>query len=87
MWVTILIIFTKPLLFGLLFHLPSPGNQGDTSIRRPGQDKHNDDHKSNFCQLPFILHGLREVGFPAAGSQLLNISVRGKRNTDISAGQ
>lgn len=74
------------MLFGLCFHLPCPGNQGDTSIWRPGQDIHNDDHKSNFCQFPLILQGLREVGFPAAGPQLLDISVR-EKDTDMSAGR
>lgn len=72
------------MLFGWCFHLPCPGNQGDTSIGRPGQDKHNDNYKSNLCQFPFILHGLREVGFPAAGPQLLNISVTEKEYKYIS---
>lgn len=39
-------------------YLPSPGDEGDTCIGRPGKHKHYDDHKGNLGQLPFSLDGL-----------------------------
>ena len=63
-------------------YLPSPGDESDACIGRPGKHKHYDDHKGNLGQLPFSLDGLLldQGRLPHLRPQLLHISVRAKGN-------
>jgi len=55
--------------------LPSPGNQCDAGVRRPGEDVNYNDHEGDLCQLPLTLHGLLldQGGFPHLGTQTLHL--------------
>lgn len=57
-------------------YLPSPGDEGDACIGRPGKHKHDNDHKGNLCQLPLGLDGLLldQGGLPHLRAQLLHVS-------------
>lgn len=58
-------------------YLPSPGDEGDACIGRPGKHKHYDNHEGDLGQLPFSSNGLLldQARLPHLRPQLHHISV------------